>query len=349
MPPFQFMPDTAEDGAITRRALIRACAAITLAARDRQHSQAVLRRSWPHDEEAGRILKVAQSPTGTGDYPTITAMHVLPLLAPNTASARILALATAIDMTGISQVMLPTFPQSGVPAPPWVGEDQPFPVVNLSAQALTLGPTCKMLIGAGFTQELQAASADLAATIIGQALAIAAGRVLDAALLGGAAATAISPAGLTHGLVALTASTSKGVTGLGEDIASLAGAVGAVADADTMAIVTTPALAAQAKVLASPKFTTPIFSSAALAAGTVIALVPAALATGYSGTPSVDVSSTGDVHFANPGEPISDGSGVLAAPVVSLWQTASNVLRVRVYATWVALPGSVGFLTGAAW
>jgi hypothetical protein len=55
------------------------------------------------------------------------------------------------------------------------------------------------------------------------------------------------------------------------------------------------------------------------------------------------------VVFSNPAAEIADEAGTLAAPTVSLWQQASNVLRVRLYATWVALPGSVAVINGAAW
>jgi hypothetical protein len=86
---------------------------------------------------------------------------VLPQLAPDCASSKLLALGAQIDLTGINSVRLPYLGYTGRPAAPmFVAEGQPAPVPNLATSAAVLGPVCKVLILAGISGELQSASAE---------------------------------------------------------------------------------------------------------------------------------------------------------------------------------------------
>jgi hypothetical protein len=334
-----------------RRSFIRACAATFLADRDREDPAAIMRRNWAGDRDAERLLRAATSPTTTAGFPAAVAVRVLELLAPNSAGAAVLAAGTTFDLTGLTQILIPNIAPGSVPPPAFIAEGVPFPIINMSVNPIMLGPVSKLLIGAGFTFELNAVSGGIAEQLIGHALSIATTRSLDAALFGSAAATASSPAGLLHGLTPLAASTAKGTTGLAEDMGALAEAIGVAADADEMVLVMPAKLAAQARILASIKFNNPIYSSAAIPAGTVIAIAPGGLATAYSGVPTIDVSGTAAVHFAD--APIDIGTpgapATVAAPARSAFQDAMTLLRVRANCAWVALPNTIAFMTGAAW
>jgi hypothetical protein len=52
-------------------------------------------KTWGDDAMAGRILKAAQTPTSTSFYPQLQTTAMLPMLAPASASARLLAAASA--------------------------------------------------------------------------------------------------------------------------------------------------------------------------------------------------------------------------------------------------------------
>jgi hypothetical protein len=64
----------------------------------------------------------------------------------------------------------------------------------------TVGPTHKILIGSAVTGELEASSAESAATIIGNILADSASRSLDKYVFDNVAADATRPAGLLNGV-----------------------------------------------------------------------------------------------------------------------------------------------------
>ena len=234
---------------------------------------------------------------------------------------------------------------------PFVSEGSPGSVVDLTISATVLGPTNKLLIFSALTREMAQASAENAETIIGDALAVSAAQSLDAALFSANAATPSAPAGLLHGLAPIASAATTGAAGVADDLGSLAGAIGAAGiNPDDMVIITTPSLAVKIRVLSSPKFTNTVLSSSSLAAGTVIAIVPQGLATGYDGSVTVEASTEATVHFeATTPLPIVDDAGVMAAPVLNAFQTDMTILKIRGDVAWVTHPGAIAEVTGAAW
>jgi hypothetical protein len=215
------------------------------------------------------------------------------LLAPSSASARLLGLAASIDLTGISTVSLPYVGATGRPPVPFIPEGSPGPVVALNVSATTLGPARKMLILAALTRETQDASAQTAETLIGSALATSAEQSLDAALFSSNAASDSAPPGLLHDVTPIASAGTTGAPGIADDLGLLADAISKPGiGIDDAVFIATAKLATKLRVLASPKFTNEVLSSAALADGEVVAVVPRGLATGYSdGAVSVEVSN----------------------------------------------------------
>ena len=61
----------------------------------------ILKNAW-NDTDAHIILRAASSPlTTTGTFPQIQATKVLPMLAPDSASARLLAMGANLSLDGI--------------------------------------------------------------------------------------------------------------------------------------------------------------------------------------------------------------------------------------------------------
>ncbi|WP_369725153.1 hypothetical protein AB8Z38_11570 [Bradyrhizobium sp. LLZ17] len=356
-PARQGIPLRPDPGALLssqRRSFIRAATAVALASRDRQRPDAILAKAWPDDATAPRMLKGATSPTTSGGgYPQVQTIAVLPMLAPSSASARLLELASSVDLAGVSSVAVPYIGASGRPVVPFVEEGKPMPVVDMTISGIRVGPVKKLLIGSALTNELQNASNDTASTIIGGALATSAEQSMDALLLSAAAATAAAPAGILEGVAAIPSAGTSGAEGIANDLALLAESIASNGiGADEMIVITTPALATKLRCLVSLKFSNEVLSSSSIPAGEVIAVAAGGLVTGYDGGVTIEVSEEPTLHFEDaaptdisiPGAPAA-----VAAPTISIWQTDSLAVKVRGWCAWAVHPGAVAYVTGAAW
>jgi hypothetical protein len=338
-----------------RRSFTRAATALAMTHRRGTQPESVLKRAWRDDDDAEVILRAASSPLATtGTFPQIQATRVLPMLAPDSASAKLLAMGANLDLTGIATIKIPFIGGAGRPAQPaFIAEGAPIPIANLSTNAATLGPTCKIAIGAAVSMELQEASAETAASVIGQALAISAAQATDAALFSANAATAIAPAGILHGVTATPSTGGTGAPGVADDLALLAQAISSNGIAvDDMIIVTTASLGTKIRVLAGPHFADAVLTSAYIPAGTVIGVIPQGLAAGYSGIAEIETSIAAPVHMEDttplpigtPGSPPT-----VAAPSLSAFQSGLILIKVRGRCAWCVQPGAVAVVTGADW
>lgn len=351
--PIPLRADPAALARAERRSFVRAATAIVLGSRHGAPHPEEIVKTWGDDAMAGRVLRAASSPTSTASYPQMQATAVLPMLAPASASARLLAAAGALDLAGIASIRLPFIGAAGRPPVPFVAEGAPGPVVDLVVSATVLGPARKLLILAALTRETQEASAGTAERVISDALAAAAEQSLDSALLGNAAASAIQPAGILFGVTAIPSSGKLGAEGVADDLALLAGAIGGAGiNPDQMIVITTPGLAVKIRVLCGIRFANMILSSSTLAAGVVIGIVPAGLVTAYSGNVSIEASKAAVVHFEDttPLDIIGGTTGpVPASPSKSAFQTDMTILKIRGECAWVVHPGAVASISGAGW
>src|SRR5262245_20406862 len=67
----------------------------------------ILHENWRDDDDAARVVKAASSPLTTSGFAAIQSTRVLPQLAPDAASSKLLALGNQFDLTGISSFRLP--------------------------------------------------------------------------------------------------------------------------------------------------------------------------------------------------------------------------------------------------
>jgi hypothetical protein len=346
-------PDRDALASADRRSLHRAVTALALANVREQRPETLVRAIWPDDAQASLIVKAAVSPTSTSSYPQITTATVLPALAPASASARLFARCLQIDLAGVAKVRVPFTVDA--PQPTFVGEGSAAPVAQYSLSGVDCGPARKILILAAVTGELENATPETASVIIGKALSDATQKSVDAAVFSNVAADATRPAGLLLGITPIAAaSTGSDTEKMATDIAALAGAIGdADIAADDMVIVASVAQATKLRLLSSPNFTNLVIGTKALADGTIVGIAPSGVAVGYSGSPEVETSRQGLVHFEDTTPlPIAtgvQGSGVLATPTKSVWQTDMIVIKVRARTAWAALPGAIAMVTGVGW
>jgi len=345
------VPDRGALAAADRRSLIRAFTAKALAPAPGEDAGEILRRAWPADREAELILRAAVSPTTTADFPAITTASVLPALAPMSASARLFVRCLQIDLAGISKVRVPY--AAVAPQPGFIAEGGSAPVSQFSLAGVEVGPARKILIMAAVTGELEKATRETASTIVGNALANAVAKTVDAAAFDDVAADTTRPAGLLYNVTPLTAAATGTIAEMiAADIAALATAIAdADISADDMVVVAAPAQAATLRVLA-PSFANLIIGTTALAAGTVVGIAPAGVAVGYSGAPEIETSKQGLIHSEDT-TPLAIGTAgsppTVAAPTRSAFQSDLIVIRVRARCAWAALPGAVQFIETVGW
>jgi hypothetical protein len=278
-------PDPKAFAAKERRSFNRAVAALAMTTRgstgNRAPAAELLRENWRDDDDAGRILKAASSPLTTSGFAQIQSVRVLPQLAPDCTSSKLLAMGRQFDLTGISSFKLPWIGYTGRPATPmFVSEGSPAPVPQLATSAAILGPVCKVMILAGVSGELQSASAETAERVISEALAISVEQAQDQKLFSADPAVAgTSPAGLLNGLTPLTSvGTTGGAAAVADDLGLLAGTISHHGiGIDDLIFITTAAIATKIRTLAGPFFQDVVLSSAAIPDGQIIAIIPQGL------------------------------------------------------------------------
>src|SRR5262249_20094005 len=262
----------------------------------------ILHENWRDDDDAGRILKAACSPLTTSGFAAIQSTRVLPQLAPDCASSKLPAMGNQFDLTGINSFKLPWIGYTGRPASPmFVAEGSPGPLTNLATSSAILGPVCKVLILAGVSGELQAASAETAERVISEALAISVAQRQSSLLFSDTAVVSgTSPTGLLFGVTPLTSvgATTSVPGAVAADLALLAETISHHGiGVDDLVFIAGANIATKIRTLAGPFFQDVVLSSAAIPDGTIVAVIPAGLATGYSGEVQVETSVAATLHF----------------------------------------------------
>jgi hypothetical protein len=346
-------PPTLPEHRSTTRSVARALASVMLAAKQQESAVKICTRTWPDDEAASYILRAAATPTSTATASSLTPTLVgsfLRALAPVSAATRLFERAIRLDFDGVSHYVIP-YP-SVVPVPIFIGEGQPFPLVKASLANSTVGPPHKILIGSAVTSELEAASPESAATIIGNILADQTSRSFDKYVFDNVAADTTRPAGILNGVTPITADAGGSMA---KDIIALVQAIATAGGHPEQVLFVAGASSSVAmRLAAGPQWNYAIFGTSAIPAKTLIAIDPTAIATGYSGLPTVDTTIHSTAHFEDttplPIASGAQGSGVLATPVRSAFQTDTVFLRCKLNATWATLrPGVVQTISNVGW
>jgi hypothetical protein len=141
-------PDPLALRAMERRSFTRATTALFMAHRRGTQPTSF----WRDDNDADAILKAVSTPLATtGTFPQIQATKVLPMLAPDSASSKLLAMGANLDLSGIATVRIPYIGGAGRPQQPaFIAEGAPIPIANLATSAATLGTKIRVLAGPHF-------------------------------------------------------------------------------------------------------------------------------------------------------------------------------------------------------
>lgn len=246
----------------------------------------------------------------------------------------------------------------------FVGEGSPIPVRRFGLTSTTLNPH-KMGVISYFTKEMAKYSTPQIEGMLRAEMRGDTADTVDTLLTDNNAGSAIRPAGLLYNVSALTASTDGGWAAILADIETLAAPFDAAKagrnlvllmnkrEARKLALGVGPdkVIGSMRKVLEDAGIT-PI-SSVNVPAGRLIMLDAADFATAAGDQPEFDASEQAVIHAedTSPAQIGTAGSpNVVAAPVISMFQTASIALRMLLDITWaMRRAGMVQWIEGADW
>jgi hypothetical protein len=156
-----------------------------------------------------------------------------------------------------------------------------------------------------------------------------------------------TPAGLLYGVTSLTPSAKPEVLdAMSDDLSALAAKINS-ANISTARLVNVcnekQAVAMRARL--SPLFTYTVLTTLGLAAGTVAAFAPAAIASAYEDPVSIEASEHAALVYedATPGAPLAD------APTRNMFQENSIALRIKARCAWAVRNGGASWVQGVSW
>jgi hypothetical protein len=339
------------------RALCRAVAAalIGVARRHGGPEQAVT-NLYRGDEATLLLVRAATQPAFVSDpqWAALAASPAVPdflaSLGPVSAAAALIGASVQLDPgRGSGGQPLPGMvPQAA--AAGFVAEAAPIHVAAPVNSGATLRPGNKVAVIMTLSRETLLTTA--AEALIEDQLRQLAILALDAAMLGtGAAVEGERPAGLRHGATVIAPTPGGGDEAMQRDLEQLAAAVAPVAGSQIVFV----GSADLALKLALRRVELPyrVLTSAALPAGTIMAVAVNALVTAVDPVPEIETATEALLHMEDelPQHISTAGAPTaVAAPVRSLFQTDVVGLRLILGATWaLRTPGAVATLSDATW
>ena len=299
------------------------------------------------------ILRAASSPatTSAANWAAVLASGAVAdfagSLGPSSASSALARAGMTVDLSRSPySSLIPSLVATGTDVS-FVKEGDAIPVVDLTVTGPTLTPF-KVATITCFTREMTHLTSIEA--IVKSVLSEAVTLGLDAAILGSQAASDSQPAGVLNAPTAVAADPGTGEAAMLVDIGALAAAVSGVGGA-SLIFVAAPGEYAKLR-LYRQVFPFPLFPSAALAAGSVVAIAANAFVIGVDPAPEIMATIEGLLHMDNATPlPIRDG-GPIASPTRELFQTDVVALRFILRCSWglrASAASCVAAVTDVTW
>jgi len=342
--------------------LARALAAWTKAHVTKDPLDKVLRDGYGNDEMTNIVLRAAVNPamttiaTWAAELVQTSNVDYLDRLIPNFIFPQLKAMGQSYTFGNSGVLKIPVRAATPTLAGAWTAEGGAKPVKRMSFSTVSLTPT-KLSVISTFSEEMATYGMPSIESIIRQAMSDDTGIALDTYLIDNVAASAgVRPAGLLNGVTPITASAAT--PALAAMVADLKALVAAIAAAGgggrgPIAILLNPAQALALNFVqtttgdfafssadqAASKFGVRFIVSQTVPAGRVIAVDAADFATALGDVPRFAVSTEATLHEEDT-TPLAlgtgaQGSGVLAVPMRSLFQTDAVAIRMSLYVSWV--------------
>jgi len=340
----------------------RALAAWTKAHVLKDPIEKILRDGYGNDEMTSIVLRAAVNPamttvaTWAAELVQTSNVDYLDRLIPNFIFPQLKAMGPSYTFGNNGVLKIPVRANTPTLAGAWTGEGAAKPVKRASFSTVSLTPT-KLSVISTFSEEMATYGMPSIEGIIRQAMSDDTGIALDTYLIDNVAASAgVRPAGLLNGVTPITASAATpALAAMTADLKALVAAITAAGGGGRgpIAVLVNPA---QALALNFVQTTTGDFAfssveeagrklgvrfivSATVPAGRVIAVDAADFATALGDVPRFAVSTEATLHEEDT-TPLAlgtgtQGSGVLAVPMRSLFQTDAVAIRMSLYVSWV--------------
>ena len=331
----------------------------------------VLRSYYPGHNELEVFVKATAAPADTVT-PGWAAELVQTTVADFMDSLQGLSMYAALASKGIrfsfgraGKVIVPARATTNLElAGDWIGEGAPIPVKQGSIAGATLLPH-KLAVISTFTRELAMHSTPQIETLIRSMIMEDTAEALDKFLVDNVAASAIRPAGIRNGV---TSTPSSGITAanINTDLKALQNPIFTAGGGRRLVYLMHPIRVNALGMIQSASGTyvyrdelgrgsllgAEVIASTNIPSDIVILVDAADFASAAGDVPAFDVSDVATLHMSDPASPIGTAGtpAVVAAPVRSLWQTASIGVRMIQDLSWaMRRPGMVSALSGVAW
>ena len=350
--------------------IIRSAVVNAVAFASNKAPEEVLERLYGNDEATGIIVKAAVAPATTttsgwaAELVNTAMTEFLETLRPMSVYPELAAAGGGRLSFGPNQgaIKIPARAPTPSIGGSFIGEGAPIPVRRLALTSATLSPK-KLGVITTFTREIARYSTPAIEGILRNEILADTAITLDSILLDNVAGDAIRPAGLLNGVTAITATTGGGQAAILADIRKLRAPFDAANNGTNLVLLMNPAqevglaltpaadgqLGWTSAVLSRYK----IITSTAIPVGRVIMVNAGDFVTATGDVPEFEMSNEATLHMED-STPLQIGStgtpNTVAAPVRSLFQTATMGLRMLMDVSWsMRRTGSVAWIDGVTW
>jgi HK97 family phage prohead protease/HK97 family phage major capsid protein len=333
--------------------------------------EAVLAERYPDHEPTAIVTRAAiagATTTTTGwasELVQLAQGEFINSLMPNQVFPKLAAMGTSLNFGPNSgAIKIPSRATTPSIGGSFVAESAPIPVRRLGTTSITLYPHKVGGISV-FSREIAAYSNPDIETLIRSSIVADTQINVDALLLDNVAVSTTRPAGLTNGVSTLTATAGGGYAAFLGDLNKLTAPFYAANAGRNLALLMNPAQRNQLMFAPGPagapfgwstQFTDmfTVIASTSVTAGAVY-MIDAADFVSVTGAPEFEVSEVATIHMEDT-TPLNiatgaQGSGVLATPTQSMFQTAQIAIRMLANVNWAMVrSGMVQFIgSGVSW
>ena len=296
--------------------------------------------------------------------------ELMPQLLPSAVYPSLSAMGLRLSFGRNGKIVVPTRAATPTVAGSFVGEGAPIPVRQAAFTSTTMVPK-KMAVITTWTREMDEHSVPAIEGLLRNAIQEDTQISIDTILLDNNPATNIRPAGLRNGVAGLTPTAGGGFAALVGDLKQLTGAILTATNGNvrSMVFIMNPQQSLSIGFIQPPvpgaifPFATdinnnrligyPVIKSGTVPLGTVICMDAADYVSITGDNPRFEISDQATLHMEDtaPAHIGSTGTpAVVAAPVVSMFQTDSLALRLILPMNWAQRrAGTIAWVAGVTW